>query len=62
MAGPTAPSQEVFDVHHIAGRVMNEKGHRVVPLLLSGSGYVPRCTSAERVILTGHIKATECHQ
>ena len=31
----------------------NEKGHRVVPLLLRGTGYVSRCTSAERVILTG---------
>lgn len=31
----------------------NEKGHRVVPLLLRGTGYVPGRTSAEPVILTG---------
>lgn len=31
----------------------NEKGHRVVPLLLRGTGYVHRCTSAERFILAG---------
>lgn len=34
------------------GVMDKEKGHRVVPLLHSGSSYVPRCTPAERVILT----------
>ena len=44
----------VFHVDHIAGLggVGMRKGTVVVPLLLSGSGYVPRCTPAERVILT----------
>ena len=32
---------------------MNEKGHRVVPLLLRGTGYVPGRSSALPVILTG---------
>ncbi len=31
----------------------NEKGHRVVPLLLRGTGYVPGRSSALPVILTG---------
>ena len=51
LAGAHGWDGQVFDVDHIAG-VWKEEAALVRRPLLSGSGYVPGCTSAEPVILT----------